>query len=121
VLVITLGTGIGTALFVDGALIPNTELGHIEIRGREAEKWAAESVRDAEKLSWKKWARRLDLYLKTMQAYFWPEMVIVGGGVSRKHEKFLPLLTVDMEIVPAEMRNEAGIIGAALAAEEQSG
>ena len=120
VLVITLGTGIGTALFVDGKLVPNTELGHIEIKGHEAEKWAAESVRDAEGLSWKKWARRLDQYLRTMQAYFWPELVIVGGGVSKKHEKFLPLLTIDVEIVPAQLRNEAGLIGAALAAAEQS-
>jgi polyphosphate glucokinase len=119
VLVITLGTGIGTALFVDGRLVPNTELGHIEIKGREAEKWAAESVRDAENLSWKKWASRLDRYVKTMQAYFWFDLVIVGGGVSKKHEKFLPLLTVDVEIVPAVLRNEAGIVGAALAAEEQ--
>jgi polyphosphate glucokinase len=118
VLVTTLGTGIGTALFVDGRLVPNTELGHIEIDGREAEKWAAESVRDAGDLSWKKWARRLDRYFKTMQAYFWFDLIIVGGGVSKKHQKFLPLLTADVEIVPAEMRNEAGIIGAALAAAE---
>lgn len=121
VLVITLGTGIGTALFIDGRLVPNTELGHIEIDGREAEKWAAESVRGAKDLSWKKWARRVDRYLREMQALFWPELVIVGGGVSKKHEKFLPHLTVDVELVPAEMRNEAGIIGAAIAAAEQIG
>jgi polyphosphate glucokinase len=121
VLVVTLGTGIGTALFIDGRLVPNTELGHIEIDGREAEKWAAESVRGAKDLSWKKWARRVDRYLREMQALFWPELVIVGGGVSKKHHKFLPHMTVDVELVPAQMRNEAGIIGAAIAAAERIG
>lgn len=119
VLVVTLGTGIGTALFVDGRRVPNMELGHIEIRGRDAEKRAAESVRVREGLSWKKWARRVDEYLKTVVALVNPELVIVGGGVSKKHDRFLPLLAVDVEIVPAQLRNEAGIVGAALLAAEE--
>jgi polyphosphate glucokinase len=119
VLVVTLGTGIGTALFVDGRLVPNTELGHIEVRGRDAEKRAAESVRVREELSWKKWAGRVDEYLKTVAALVNPELVIIGGGVSKKHERFLPLLTVSVEVVPAQLRNEAGIVGAALLAAEE--
>jgi polyphosphate glucokinase len=118
VIIVTLGTGIGSALFMDGRLVPNTELGHIEIGNVEAERWASEIVREKEGLSWKKWAKRIDTYLKRMQVYFWPELFIVGGGVSKKHEKFLPLLTIDCEVAPAKLRNEAGIIGAAMAAAE---
>ena len=118
VLFVTLGTGIGSALFMDGILVPNTELGHIEIDGVEAETLAADSVRERENLSWKKWAQRVDKYLKRMSAYLWPDLIIVGGGVSKKHEKFLPYLTVGAEVVPAQMRNEAGIVGAALLAAE---
>jgi len=119
VLIVTLGTGIGTALFVDGRLVPNTELGHIELRARDAEKWASESVRDRKGLSWKKWAKRVDEFLQRMHAYLWPELIIVGGGVSKKHERFLPRLSVDTEVVPAQLRNEAGIIGGAVAAAEE--
>lgn len=119
VIIVTLGTGIGTALFINGHLVPNTELGHIEIRGRDAEKWAAASVRDAKNLSWKKWARRVDVYLQHMQRYFWPDLFIIGGGVSRKHEKFLPRLTVAARVAPARLGNDAGIIGAALAYEHE--
>lgn len=119
VIIVTLGTGIGTALFINGHLVPNTELGHIEIRGREAEKWAAASVRDMKDLSWKKWARRVDTYLKYMQRYFWPDLFIIGGGVSRRHDKFLPRLTVAAKVVPAYLGNDAGIIGAALAYEHE--
>jgi polyphosphate glucokinase len=115
VLIVTLGTGIGTALFINGNLVPNTELGHIELGGKEAEKRAASSVRDRKQLSWKKWARRVDAYLHRMQDYLWPDLIIVGGGVSKKHDKFLPLLTLDTQVVPAQMRNEAGIVGAAMA------
>jgi polyphosphate glucokinase len=118
VLVVTLGTGIGSALFASGQLVPNTELGHIELKGMEAEHWAADSARTREDLSWKKWAKRVDRFLLRMRDYFWPELIIVGGGVSKKHEKFLPLLTVDADVVPAQLRNEAGIVGAALAAVE---
>ena len=117
VLIITLGTGIGTALFVDGKLVPNTELGHIELKGRDAETWAADSAREREDLSWKKWAKRVDAFLQRMQAYLWPELIIVGGGVSKKHQKFIPLLKTNTEIVPAQLFNEAGIVGAAVAAE----
>jgi polyphosphate glucokinase len=116
VLLVTLGTGIGTALFSDGCLLPNTELGHIEINGKEAEKWAAASVREAKRLSWKNWARRLETYLTSLQSYVWPDLIIIGGGVSKKHDKFLPLLRLNTQVVPAQLRNEAGIIGAALAA-----
>lgn len=118
VIIVTLGTGIGSALFMDGRLVPNTELGHIEIGNVEAERWASAFVREKEGLSWKKWAKRLDTYLRRMQVYFWPELFIVGGGVSKKHEKFLPLLNIDCDVVPANLRNEAGIIGAAMAAAE---
>jgi polyphosphate glucokinase len=118
VLVLTLGTGIGSALFVDGKLVPNTEFGHIELNGRSAEKWAAYSVRERKELSWKKWGQRVEDYLKRMQFYLWPELIIIGGGVSKKHGKFLPLLNVDTEVVAAQLRNEAGIVGAAIKAAE---
>jgi polyphosphate glucokinase len=116
VLVITLGTGIGTAMFVDGRLVPNLELGHIEIGGKEAEDWAAAIVRKQARLSWKAWAKRVDKYLTTMQRLLWPDLIIVGGGVSRNDARFFPFLTVQAKVVPAEMRNQAGIVGAALAA-----
>lgn len=113
VLVVTLGTGIGTALFVNGTLLPNTELGHIELNGRDAEEYAADSAREREDLKWGEWAKRVDKYLLKMEALFWPDLIIVGGGVSKKSEKFLPHLTVKTPIVPAALRNEAGIVGAA--------
>jgi polyphosphate glucokinase len=116
VLIVTLGTGIGTALFLDGHLVPNTEMGHIEIRGKDAEVRAAASARERQDWSWKQWARRVDEYLKHMNAYLWPDLIIIGGGVSKKADKFLPLLTVATEVVAAQMENEAGIVGAAVAA-----
>jgi len=116
VLVTTLGTGIGTALIVDGRLIPNTELGHIEIDGADAEHRTSEAARDRENLSWEKWAKRLQRYYRTLEKLFWPDLFVVGGGVSKKAEKFLPLLDLRTPIVPAELRNEAGIVGAALLA-----
>lgn len=116
VLMCTFGTGIGTALFRNGQLVPNTEFGHLEINGKEAERWASGQVRKTHKLSWKQWAKRLNVYLAHMEAYIWPDLTIVGGGVSKKHDKFLPLLELSSDVVPAQMRNEAGIIGAALAA-----
>lgn len=115
VLIVTLGTGIGTALFINGHLLPNTELGHIEIKGRDAETWASGIIRERKKMSWKKWTRRVNTYLSRMQSYLWPDLIIVGGGVSKKHHKFLPLLTLETRVVSAHMRNEAGIVGAALA------
>jgi polyphosphate glucokinase len=114
----TFGTGIGVALFYKGVLIPNMELGHIEVKGVNGEFYAAESAREREDLSWEKWAKRVDKYLSTLQALLWPDLIIIGGGVSKKHEKFIPLLTVTekVRVVPAMLLNEAGIVGAAMAA-----
>ena len=117
VIIITLGTGIGSAIFYRGKLLPNTEFGHIEIEGYEAEARASDAARQREDLSWKKYAKRLNRYLITMEKLFWPDLFIVGGGISKEHEKFLPLLTIDIPVVPAQLLNEAGIIGAALAAQ----
>jgi polyphosphate glucokinase len=119
VIMVTLGTGIGTALFINGHLVPNTELGHMEVDCKEAEKQAAESVRIEKDLSWKKWAKRVDAYLLALHRYFWPDLFIVGGGVSKKHDKFLPRLAVPTRVLPARLRNDAGIIGAALAFEHE--
>jgi polyphosphate glucokinase len=116
VIMTTLGTGIGSALFLDGKLVPNTELGHIEVRGKDAEKRASEIVREREGLSWEKWAKRLDEYYQVLEALFSPDLIVVGGGVSKKAEKFLPLLHTQAEIVAAQLQNEAGIVGAAIAA-----
>jgi polyphosphate glucokinase len=113
VLLTTLGTGIGSALFVDGQLVPNTELGHLELDGHDAESRAASSAREDEDLSWEEWAERLQRYYSHLEGLFWPDLLIVGGGVSKKAKKFLPLLTLRTPIVPAELKNEAGIIGAA--------
>ena len=115
VLMLTIGTGIGTALFIEGKLVPNTELGHIEIHGREAELWAADRIRKVEDLSWKKWARRIEEYFQKMEALLWPDLIVVGGGVSKKSERFLPRIETRTKVVPAEMLNNAGIAGAALA------
>ncbi len=115
VLVLTLGTGIGTALFVGGQLVPNMELGHIEIEGHDAEKRAADSARKREDLSWKQYSARLNKYLTTIERLLWPDLIIIGGGISKKSEKFLPRLETRTEVVPAEMLNTAGIVGAALA------
>jgi polyphosphate glucokinase len=116
VMMLTIGTGIGSALFVDGRLVPNTELGHVEIRGKEAEQRASDRTREKKKLNWKQWTARVDEVLKRFDALFSPSLFIIGGGVSKKHEKFLPLLTVRTPVVPAALLNEAGMIGAALAA-----
>lgn len=118
VIVTTLGTGIGSALMVDGTLVPNTELGHLEVGGKDAETRAADSVRDAENLSWADWAQRLQRYFTALENLFWPDLIVVGGGVSKKSNKFLPLLELRTPIVPASLRNEAGIIGAAVVAAE---
>ena len=115
VLMLTLGTGIGTSLFVEGRLVPNTELGHIEIRGNDAEHHASDRARKRDDLSWKEYAKRLDEYLHKIEDLLWPDLIVVGGGISKKSEKFFPHLTARTKIVPAEMLNEAGIAGAALA------
>jgi polyphosphate glucokinase len=115
VLMLTLGTGIGTSLFVGGRLVPNTELGHIEIRGQDAEHRAADGARKREDLNWKQYAERLDEYLHKIEDLLWPDLIVVGGGISKKAEKFFPHLTARTAFVTAKMRNEAGIAGAALA------
>jgi polyphosphate glucokinase len=113
VLMTTLGTGIGSALLYNGVLIPNSELGHLEIDGRDAEHRAAASVREVKNLSWTEWAERLQRYYSHVENLFWPDLIVVGGGVSRKAEKFLPLLHLRAPIVAAQLANTAGIIGAA--------
>jgi len=113
VLVTTLGTGIGSALLVDGHLVPNTELGHLELDGKPAERRAASSVRERKGLSWEEWAARLQRYYAHLEFLFSPDLFVVGGGVSKKADKFLPLLDLRTEIVPAGLLNEAGIVGAA--------
>ncbi len=117
VLLLTLGTGIGSALFIDGVLVPNTEFGHIQIRGKDAEKRASEHAREEHDLSWGDWAGRVDEYLEQMEALVSPDLFIIGGGVSRKSNKFLPLLTANLRasVVPAGLLNDAGIVGAAMA------
>lgn len=116
VLMVTLGTGIGTALFINGHLVPNTELGHIEIRGKDAELRASERVRIDKDLSWKQWGKRVDEYLDTLERLLWPDLIIIGGGASKNFAKFIPRLSVNAQVVPAQMLNDAGIVGAALAA-----
>ncbi|MFB7107978.1 polyphosphate--glucose phosphotransferase [Streptomyces sp. NPDC056190] len=119
VVLLTFGTGIGSAVFVDGVLVPNTELGHLELNGHEAEKRASSKAKDDQELSWERWARRVGKYLAHVEMLFSPELFIVGGGVSRKSEKFLPLIEgIKAEIVPAQLQNNAGIVGAAMHAAE---
>ncbi|HET7305236.1 MAG TPA: ROK family protein [Segeticoccus sp.] len=120
VVVTTLGTGIGSALLHRGALVPNSELGHLEIDGHDAETRAAESARDREDLSWQEWAQRLQRYYSVVEDLLWPDLIVVGGGVSKKADKFLPHLHLRAPIVPASLRNAAGIIGAAQLAAESS-
>ncbi|MHB1928234.1 MAG: polyphosphate--glucose phosphotransferase [Acidimicrobiales bacterium] len=113
VLIVTLGTGIGTALVYQGRLIPNLELGHIELDGVDAETRASAAARDRQQLDWARWARRLQRYFRTLEDYLWPELIVVGGGVSRRADRFLPLLQLRTPIVPARLENRAGIVGAA--------
>jgi polyphosphate glucokinase len=116
VLMLTLGTGIGSALFIDGTLVPNTEFGHIEIDGKDAEKRASEHAKELHDLSWGKWAGRVDVYLQHMEALLSPDLFIVGGGISKEADKWVPLLTgIRARIVPAKLQNDAGIVGAAMA------
>jgi polyphosphate glucokinase len=103
-------------MFLDGKLVPNTEFGHIELDGKDAETIAADSVRERKELTWKKYAVRVEQYLRRLDALLWPDLIIIGGGASKKAEKFLPLINIRPEVVPAELQNEAGIVGAALAA-----
>lgn len=117
----TLGTGIGTALVVDGVLVPNFELGHLEIDGHDAETQASDAARDREGLSWEQWAERLQRYYGALEALLWPDLFVVGGGVSKHHQHFLPLLDLRTPIIPAELRNKAGIVGAAALAAKAQG
>ena len=118
VVLTTLGTGIGTALVYDGTLVPNSELGHIELDGKDAETVSANSVREKKDLSWKEWAERLTAYYRALERLLSPDLFVVGGGVSKHAAKFLPLLEIETRIVPATLRNTAGIVGAAVLAEE---
>jgi polyphosphate glucokinase len=121
VVLLTFGTGIGSALFQDGKLVPNTEFGHLEVDGHDAEKRAAASVKDEKNLSWHEWAHRVSEYVRTLEGLIWPDLVIAGGGVSKKAEHWLPLLEVRTEVVAAALKNDAGIVGAAAAATEGIG
>jgi polyphosphate glucokinase len=118
VIMTTLGTGIGSALINDGVLVPNSELGHLEIDGHDAESRAANSAREREEMSWDKWAKRLTKYYRTLEMLFSPDLFLVGGGVSKDSAEFLPLIEIDTEIIPATLLNKAGVVGAALYASE---
>ena len=119
VLMVTLGTGIGTALFMNGRLIPNSELGHLEIDGKDYETMAAYSAKERENLSFADWAKRLTKYFNQVDRLLSPDLVIVGGGISKQHDEFLPLIETKLKLVPAESKNNAGIIGAAFIARKR--
>jgi polyphosphate glucokinase len=119
VMMLTIGTGIGTALFIDGRLVPNTELGHIELKGHDAEERVAESARDRFGLNWRDWAAGFDAYLHALERLFWPDLFIFGGGASKRADNYLSYLTVKTPIAIATFRNNAGIVGAALIAHER--
>ncbi len=118
VMVFTIGTGIGSALFMDGHLVPNFELGRVYLRDskKTAEQYTSDRVREQDNLGWKEWGARLNQYFQHIELLFWPDVIIVGGGVSKKHEKFFPHIKVRARLLPAAFRNEAGIVGAAMAA-----
>jgi polyphosphate glucokinase len=118
VCLLTIGTGIGSAVFHDGVLLPSTELGHLQVDGHDAETRASTSAREREELSWRKWAKRFSRYLQVLEDLIWPDLIILGGGVSKKPDKWLPLLEARTRIVTAQLRNQAGIVGAAMAAME---
>jgi polyphosphate glucokinase len=119
VLMLTFGTGIGSALFVDGRLVPNTEFGHIQVDGEDGERRASAAAREREDLTYPQWATRVDHYLDVLEAGVWPDLIIVGGGVSKKASKWVPLLSTRTPVLAAELQNDAGIVGAALAAAER--
>jgi polyphosphate glucokinase len=121
VILLTFGTGIGSALLIDGTLVPNTELGHLELDGHDAETRAAASVRDEAKMSYRKWAKRVNDYMSHVEALFTPDLFVVGGGVSKDADKWVPLLELHTPVKPAELLNDAGIVGAAIAAAERRG
>jgi polyphosphate glucokinase len=117
VLIVTIGTGLGTALFTDGVLVPNCELGHVEIRGKDAEARATNTARKHKDLSWKAWGENFNEFLQTLERLISPDLFILGGGTIKKYEKFRKYINVDAEVIPAQLLNEAGIVGAALAAQ----
>jgi polyphosphate glucokinase len=120
IILVTIGTGLGTALFTDGNLIPNTELGHIYLEnGKEAEYYASDAVRKVEDLNWKRWGKRFNYYLSSMEKLFWPDLILLGGGASKKFEKFKDQLTIEAPVKPAAFLNQAGIVGAALHAKSK--
>lgn len=118
-ILLTFGTGIGSAFLLDGELFPNTELGHMVIDGKEAEKFASSAVKDRKSLSYADWAKRVDKVLHEFERLFQPDAFIVGGGISRKSDKWVPLLTTSAPVIPAQLRNQAGIVGAAMAAQKR--
>ena len=118
VLMLTLGTGIGSALFRDGALVPNTEFGHLQVRGKDAERRAAASIKEQKGLSWQEWGKLLSVYLEAIDALLWPDLVIIGGGVSKDADRFIHELPARVRCVPAALQNRAGIVGAAMLAAE---
>lgn len=115
VFIITVGTGVGTALFSKGRLVPNTELGHIMMKGMVAERYCSDAIRKNEDLSWKKWSKRFNEYIVEIERLFWPDLIVIGGGMSKKQSKFFHHLETKTEVVAAHLRNEAGMIGAAMA------
>jgi polyphosphate glucokinase len=117
VLVVTVGTGLGTVLFTDGVLVPNLEMGHIMLKGMDAEKFASDSARQREGISWEEWGKRFNKYLKRIEALLWPDLVIIGGGASKKFDLYSHLINVEAKVMPSQMLNHAGIIGAAAGAE----
>ncbi|WP_432824381.1 polyphosphate--glucose phosphotransferase [Dactylosporangium sp. CA-092794] len=126
VVMVTFGTGIGSALFIDGRLVPNTEFGHLHLHGLhlhggDAEDYASDRVRESENLGWTEWAERVQTYLRHLHALLWPDLIIVGGGVSKKADRFLHLVDVPTKVVPAALQNNAGIAGAALLAARRAG
>lgn len=118
VVVLTFGTGIGSAMFIDGKLVPNAEFGHIELDGHDAESLAAASVKDDQDLTYEEWAPRVSRYIQALERFLWPDLIIAGGGVSKKAHKWLPLLETRTPIVAAQLKNDAGIVGAGTAAAE---
>ncbi|WP_285593737.1 polyphosphate--glucose phosphotransferase [Actinomycetospora sp. NBRC 106378] len=120
VCMLTIGTGIGSALFLDGRLLPSSEFGHLQVDGHDAESRASAAAREREELSWPKWAKRFSRYLQVLEDLVWPDLFILGGGVSKKPDKWLPLLEARTEIVVAQLQNQAGIVGAAMAAAEDT-
>jgi len=121
VLLITIGTGLGTVFFIDGKLLPNTELGHLYLKnGKKAENYASDAVRKNEDLDWKRWGNRFNKYLTMMEKLFWPDLIILGGGASKQFDKFKEQITVEAPVKPAAFLNQAGIVGAALYAQSKN-